>query len=423
MMRVTITLLVGYILTAILGVSAQAKTFNAASCSVSDVQTAINQTSNGDTVQVPGGTVTWDATVTISSSHQITLDGGGCTITWGSSGSGGMSVTAGTAYNTRITNFTFIGAEPDRTCPITITSNTSPLTSTFRFDHNTLHSGGHESAGGIIFICQNGNGPGLFDHDAFTTTNGADEMLHFQGLGASNNGGWLDVVTPGSANMIFVEDNTFTCTSATLASAFEGYYGARVVVRHNTFNNAQTEFHGGGGIGTRWWEIYNNNFINANMCFRAGSGVVFSNTNAGQMFMLQEYGTYPAEWQIGQGQELVSGTPTSCATGGPPGCDPAYVWNNGSTQLALNTIGCAAPLANMVQLNRDVYNGSTGLYSAIPATCSKFQAYWATDQNTLYKCTATNTWTAYYTPYTYPHPLTQGMAPPAPPSNLQAAPQ
>jgi len=28
---------------------------------------------------------------------------------------------------------------------------------------------------------------------------------------------------------------------------------------------------------------------------------------------------------------------------------------------------------------------------------------------TLYKCTATNTWTAYYAPYAYPHPL-QGEA-------------
>ena len=29
----------------------------------------------------------------------------------------------------------------------------------------------------------------------------------------------------------------------------------------------------------------------------------------------------------------------------------------------------------------------------------------------LYKCTSTNTWTLYYTPYTYPHPL-QGVAAP-----------
>jgi len=35
-------------------------------------------------------------------------------------------------------------------------------------------------------------------------------------------------------------------------------------------------------------------------------------------------------------------------------------------------------------------------------------AYWATDTNTLYVCNPTNTWTAYYTPYTYPHPLTTG---------------
>jgi hypothetical protein len=58
-----------------------------------------------------------------------------------------------------------------------------------------------------------------------------------------------------------------------------------------------------------------------------------------------------------------------------------------------------------------------------PATCTPGVAYWATNQSctdmtgmvganpstpisgTLYKCTATDTWTAYYQPYQYPHPL------------------
>ena len=59
-----------------------------------------------------------------------------------------------------------------------------------------------------------------------------------------------------------------------------------------------------------------------------------------------------------------------------------------------------------------------------PTTCTPGVAYFATDQGSwntsssnpygvqqngadgvLYKCTAPNTWTLYYTPYTYPHPL------------------
>ena len=59
-----------------------------------------------------------------------------------------------------------------------------------------------------------------------------------------------------------------------------------------------------------------------------------------------------------------------------------------------------------------------------PATCTAGVGYWATNQQcetvsdantgtnpsepisgTLYKCSAPNTWIAYYTPYTYPHPL------------------
>ncbi len=56
-----------------------------------------------------------------------------------------------------------------------------------------------------------------------------------------------------------------------------------------------------------------------------------------------------------------------------------------------------------------------GLLSARTSTCTAGPGgntpgvgYWATDTNTLYVCNPTNTWTTYYTPYTYPNPL-QGV--------------
>jgi hypothetical protein len=121
--------------------------------------------------------------------------------------------------------------------------------------------------------------------------------------------------------------------------------------------------------------------------------------------------------------------------------DPAYVWDNAYT-LPYASVNLIVVDTSMYQDNRDYYqqfgafaepgsfNGSTGvgqgLLSARPSTCTAGPGgntpgvgYWATDQNTLYVCNPTNTWTTYYTPYTYPNPLTQ-QATPAPPTNVQA---
>ena len=380
---------------------ARATTYTAATCGASDFQTQINLSVNGDTVQGPlaGGSATWNTIVTVGTTHQITLNGNACSVTFGSAG--GLTVTAGSTINTRVTNFTFTGAFTNGNYPIELDTGTQ----TMRFDHNTLGCG--TPGAPSTFIGVNNNGPALIDHNSFSCANGADEMIHVLGVGG--NTGWTDVVTPGGTSMIFIEDNTFSDSGTGGNSAIQSYYGARTVFRHNTLTNMQIDQHGTAGmVGARWWEVYNNNFQNQQqICIRAGSGVIFSNTNLPGIIMVEEDSGYPALYQVGQGQ-MTGGNATPCDTGGPPGCTPAYVWLNGSATLSLNVTGCAPPAANMVQLNRDVYQASTGLLSALPSTCSTFQAYFATDTNTLYKCTATNTWTSYYTPYTYPHPLQGG---------------
>jgi len=129
--------------------------------------------------------------------------------------------------------------------------------------------------------------------------------------------------------------------------------------------------------------------------------------------------------------------------------DPVYVWGNTNTWPGDAAVITFFPPNNIFQDNRDYYQqmatycagpthsacgewysgctlsspGDTcafrgsegvgqGLFSAIPGTCTAGPGgntpgvgYWATDQNTLYVCNPTNTWTAYYTPYVYPYPL------------------
>ena len=103
---------------------------------------------------------------------------------------------------------------------------------------------------------------------------------------------------------------------------------------------------------------------------------------------------------------------------------PVYAWgNNGGNGIIADNTGqtCGVGIGNYIAANRDYYNFNAsftgasgtgqGLLSARPATCTPLVGYYATDNTTFYQCTSTNTWTKYYVPYTYPHPL-QG-APPA----------
>jgi hypothetical protein len=135
---------------------------------------------------------------------------------------------------------------------------------------------------------------------------------------------------------------------------------------------------------------------------------------------------------------------------------PMYVWNNqwsdtlGQVPLLVPDFGGFPDYrAQHMQENREWYNavsasaqtspstpfdGTSGMgfgtLANRPATCTTFSepgsgvGYFATDQGaqgTLYRCSATNTWTVQYQPYTYPHPLvTSGPSSVAAPTNVIA---
>jgi hypothetical protein len=163
---------------------------------------------------------------------------------------------------------------------------------------------------------------------------------------------------------------------------------------------------------------------------------------------------YPNLDQPGRGQgDLLMGVfpnKTNAALGGiawpRQALEPIYGWDNnivphpgygGGTEFY--NLDAAA---GRVVLDRDVYHEATGIQTSPtspfngtsgtgwgtlanrPTTCVPGVAYWATDQGSwntsttntygvqmngadgvLYKATATNVWTLYYVPFTYPHPL------------------
>jgi hypothetical protein len=121
--------------------------------------------------------------------------------------------------------------------------------------------------------------------------------------------------------------------------------------------------------------------------------------------------------------------PPSCTTGASGNCD--YF----QTQMKLDREGYNAVSASAQDSPSSPFDGTTGMgfgtLANRPTSCTTNSeggagvGYFATDsgpQGTLYTCSATNTWTTYYTPYTYPHPLVTGGGgqQPAPPTGLQA---
>jgi hypothetical protein len=397
-----IHILIALVLFCCLPVPAHAAIIHAASCSQADVQTAVNSAANGDTVDIPtGGSCTYRSAVTISGKY-ITIAGLGIT-TITTVAQIAFNVTQTTTGTTRITGFTFLESGVVNDSQEIVTFHGTTASMPFRLDHCTFTQ---PDQGTLVEL--QGNGPGLIDHNTFTTTGGSlAEMIHNFGNGANN---WTDNIVPGGPNMVFIEDNTLTCPDG-FCSALQSYNGARTVVRHNSFNFAQVDQHGTAGfVGARWWEIYDNNFNTPNgaqccvMALRGGTGVVWGNTisgtNTGQgviELFEEDTGTWPLAYQIGSGINGGTNQHATCSSG-TLNSSPAYLWNNASP------IQTPSQSPTLAVLNRDYFTSPNQ-----PGTLLRQEL--STDT-----CSTTYN----YVPYTYPHPLQSASPTPPAPTGLTA---
>ncbi len=380
------------------GARAHAETITAASCSLEDVQAAVDAAADGDTVLIPDGSSSW--TGGISTSRQIWIRAQNYTQT--------PAGTQGPGATTR---------------NVTITCNSSsPL---FSF---TTGNSYHVRLSGIAFI--DGNGTGAFiavsgsgskpalindiymyiDKDRFWP---ADSFIDWRAIGGvlwnlyvdassipggGGSGGGMLVKSPrnwettstmgmldtdGTVN-VYVENSTFIETSQWPDVDDNG----RFVARYCKFDGTWGITHGFTSLtGGRHFEYYNNEFYvtdpNRNIAgryfwCRAGTGIFTDNDVQDQPG--NEYqdpvqldigdnttpGTYPQERQPGYGHD-----------GSSHVSDPIYIWNQTGSQAY--TYSFNGGWDSIVQLNRDVFINS-GAKSG-------------------------------YVKYTYPHPLAAGDTP------------
>jgi hypothetical protein len=336
-----------------------------------------------------------------------------------------------------------------------------------KYTNNAVANGANRYEGSSReFIRTNGIGAakdptGLIDNN--TIINGRIVVQSDTYPASEQNVNWTDALDFGTANSVYIEDNTFTRPDVSLneKNAVDTGQGGRYVVRYNDIEGEYISIHShvANTRATKQWEIYGNSLTNTSgsaifngIKLGGGTGFAFDNAvnnnptgyylgldNMRSNVTVSPWGKcdgtsaydgegtlgYPCRDQIGRGSDVSLLTTGSAPYPTQP-LVPAYLWGNthsGSNQAA--TVYTTVPSSH-IAANRDYYdytatfNGTSGVGSGIkadmPATCTTGVAYWATDEadwnslvegndGQLYKCTATNTWSLYYTPYAYPHPL------------------
>lgn len=411
--------------------SGSSPSWTAVSPGRTDVSDCVTAASNGDTINVPAGSATWSSVLVVAKNLSIIGAGIGNTIL-----TNDQPVTPDVGGDLFYFSPPYSQTLMTRLSGFTITHNNgrglrcanstqAPAVYLFRIDHIEFNSNGASNQSQAIenFGCR-----GLIDNNTF------NNHIYVMRIGwGSTSTGTFDwdnftELVHGSQDSMYVEDNIFTDLATTLTNQDQA---GRWVIRYNTIGGTgvghfpHIDIHGGrpagtirGGFGG---EIYGNTFSDEGNYFshRGGRALMFYN----------------------QGKSTGGATYKPFNDAGCPletkeQMNNSYIFRNrkGATGVLWNadTSGGSACAGDVVE-NEDwfidnVANDGTvgvgaGTLASRPATCTTGVGYWATTQSitdltgmvgknpvtpisgTLYKCTATDTWSVWSTPFTYPHPL------------------
>jgi hypothetical protein len=417
----------------LLAPAAQAQV-NAASCSNTDVQNAINSASAGQTVNIPAGSCSWS---NVSLAKAITLNGAGQGVTNIDLGAGGSAfkISKQTGGVTRIQHLTFTVSNNMQTPHAVTVGGPWPNGQPVIFQNLTI------TLNNADFVTVMTPGGVIFSHMIFNGTWGS---TLFTGKDVTDNASWSSPDTMGTRDTtgfanVYIEDNTFN--GGTITDCDDG---CRAVVRHNVGNDSGGfNSHGedSSPIGMRHFEIYGNSFllpdtscpggsntspsnINQFVWIRGGTGVIYNNKF--DHLSTSCWGTKPEIKLSNRGAEDDRPQGTCSAThypvphqlgqnnnGSSDFTDPIWFWGNSGSVVAVSgswawNNPCSFNWNTFFQWGRDGMNTNvanivlgitggtvTGLGgSAKPG----------------------------YSAYTYPHPLIGGSSSnaPAAPTNLGA---
>ncbi|MDO8495723.1 MAG: LamG-like jellyroll fold domain-containing protein [bacterium] len=255
-------------------------TINAASCSQTDVQNAINLAIDGDTVNIPEGTCPWTGTVTVNTAITVTgptctTDANGratsCPTVITNNVSSGNVMTANLVYDkiTRISNLEFASGTGGAQFMAINGANTDNRR--FRVDHVKMMV-----TGSTFCAFSFGQAYGVVDHSTIAGNKPAYVGFIF-GKNGSGSGDENFYAGPqwGTDKYVFFEDVTMDQTNPDFQlTLFESHAGGRYVLRNSTLNRGLFEVHGSDGSRHRSTvaiEVYNNVFTTSAI----GSGIGF----------------------------------------------------------------------------------------------------------------------------------------------------